>query len=385
MTVFTDALLKEAVKPRWRGSMLANLAMERGEPHDRNRALLDRWLGNYPSGQKLEQIRRDVLSFDNPHHIGGLFELFGFHLLRKLGLKITPNNARGEAYPDYFLEIDGSEVCLEVTTKQPSKKETKIHNSVVALWRNIEKLDKPFVMLLQVKKADRPIRSKDLKRLVSQVDCSLLAHGPLITLQATGFEAELRVDAPSSTGTSIALLDKVMGSSSTDQQEAVAEILRAKARRHREVHPEKSLIVLLGFENLGYSDFTGQWRGFNALLGPENFYIGVDGQGRPIQNSARTGIDTQHGLTTPTRRKDGSVDPPKYNEISGVIDVERFSGLTGWRFDVEYTPNVWADSVLMSVHPQIPSRIKEVSRDEIGRIVSVELQDVTPYQTDLAL
>ncbi|MCX6646862.1 MAG: hypothetical protein NTY09_11015 [bacterium] len=140
MSIFSNSLKEKAMEftEPWGKPYLAYLSLEQGERWDQARAQVDKWFDDFPHGNKLDQIKRDFLLFENEPHIGAFFELATFYILKHLLIDVKPNNGEYEEYPDYFIDINGNTYCAEVTNIQLSDDEKRISNMFRELCSAIE-------------------------------------------------------------------------------------------------------------------------------------------------------------------------------------------------------------------------------------------------------
>ncbi|MCK4720128.1 hypothetical protein KAU08_05695 [bacterium] len=389
LTVFTDAIKERAALYTgiWGRPLLAVLCLEHSDAWDRARNQIDTWFASFPAGNKINQIKRDFLSFNDRHHLGAFFELAAFYLIDSLNINIRPNNGEIDEYPEYFIEIDGQEYCFEVTTIQLSNDEEKIKKACHTLISAIESecTDHNYHLSLHVTRLNPPLDGADISEICRKLSQSLDRFSEwddsyqgtkVLRINNDSLVADITLTSQSSGNLSIGgFTPPVTGGSSEEAQYLISERLRTKARTHRKVHPDMGLVIFLGFAHDSFSNITGIWRGFHALTGYEHFQLSIDNAtGIPIEDSLRVNINTQKGLTTPTFQKDGGIDEPHYKEITGVIDAERHFG---WKFDLEYTPNLFGTHPLLEFD-DLPSRIKKINRNMADQITSFETQEIEP-------
>jgi hypothetical protein len=131
--------------------------------------------------------------------------------------------------------------------------------------------------------------------------------------------------------------------------------IKRKIQRHREIYPDAPLIVSISVCTMTHFLVIDIWRGFNALYGQERLQsmVSPDGHG----SSPISVIDARTGLITP-KIISNEFDTPPYTDLSGVLDISHI-GLTdeGWKFSIQYTPNIWAKYPLFEISERIPNRI----------------------------
>jgi hypothetical protein len=367
MTLFTDQLKTDSLAYLGRRlpSFLATLAVSEGDDWQAARNQLDRWVQMFPVGAKREQLVQNLLQFDH-QHLSAMFEFVTYYVCKESGIDIQPNNGDLAEYPDFFIDIGQSKTkaCLEVTTFQP---DTPEHGSISffdRLRRAVEKkLTLPILVSISIRNLRREPDSRmiknigiDLSRQINSIDNpdSLTYLERIAEYKKDNIEVVADyVQGEPSPGVLIGSIGGMYDLRS--QHKKFQSIIKRKIQRHRQVYPDKPLVLSISVCSLAYPLVIAIWRASNPLYGMEGLQSFVTPESHA--NSPRSIIDTSTGLITPKIINCKS-DNPRYCDLSGVLDISRI-GLSdeGWKFSIAYTPNIWAKCPLFEFSEGIPNRI----------------------------
>lgn len=388
MKFFTEDLIQSAKRwPKTHHSYLTPLCLGEGQNWKGARSQIELWLDRFPLGRKRHQIIRDLSSFGGSH-LGAFFELATYSLFRELHLEVEPNDTE-EQNPDFFLKLGGQSetFCLEVTSIQPDREEISRQNSLNVLCAAIENRSPRSCFLnVFVFEARRVLEARDIKRISLEVERQLSEINDLRDLPrrhaicsatAPGFRAEARYQRPRQRGCSVGFTTGRHGRSSVQQQKLVADKIRQKVRRHKQVHPESPLLVVLGCCPVSTDTFLPEYMGFNALYGPERIFVPVSQDGE--SGEAYSEIDPELGLVTPTHLDTGLVRGPRNTSLTGVFDLLRLPDSKASLLSARYTPNVFARTPVFEISERIPSCVRRAWCELPTRQIVIENLDATEY------